>query len=139
MQELACWDTRVVQNMIAAKRLRLTHRYCPHCQKECNVKTYKEHKRLFFNSDTMSWYVASTSEQTAAEKDLEGLSGSPANEEMQDHDSSCESEMEDVDSSRFGDDKEDGKRSSENEEHCNAPIVEETEEEFGSVPHETGD
>ena len=81
-------------------------RYCPHCQKECNIKTYKEHKRLFFSPDTMSWYIPSTFEQTAAENDLEGLSGSLANEEMEDHDSSFESEVENFDSSLFGDDNE---------------------------------
>ena len=54
------------------KKARLTHKHCPHCQKDCNVKTYKEHRRLFFNQAKKSWYVPlSTSEQTAAESDVD--------------------------------------------------------------------
>ena len=60
---------------------------------------------------------------------MEGLSGSLANKEMEHHDtcSSFESEVENVDSSLFGDDNKDDKRSSDNEEHCNAPMLEESE------------
>ena len=72
--------------MIRAIIARLTHKYCPHCQKDCNVKTYKEHRRLFFNPAKKSWYVPpSTSEQTAVESDVESLNSSLASEE---HDSS---------------------------------------------------
>ena len=145
MQKFACRNTRLVhetvRNMIPAKRIRLTHRYCPHCQKECNIKTYKEHKRLFFNPDTITWYVASTFEPGAAESDSEGLSSSLASEEKEDHDSSFEREVENFDSSLFGDRNEDGKRSSEDEEHVNAPMLEETDEAFeqSSVSQDTGE
>ena len=54
--------------------------------KDCNVKTYKEHIRLFFNPAKKSWYIPpSTSEQTAVESDVESLNSSLASEE---HDSS---------------------------------------------------
>ena len=91
-------------SMIRAKRVRLivTHKYCPHCQKDCNVKTYKEHRRLFFNLDKKSWYVASTSEQTAIESDVESLDSFLASE---DHDSS------DGDLSMFEETEEDVARS----------------------------
>ena len=127
--------------MIPAKRIRMTHRYCPHCQKDCNIKTYKEHKRLYFYSDTRSWYVASTFEQGAAESDSEGLSSSLASEEKEDHDSSFESEVENFDSSLFGDGNEDEKGSSEDEEHFNAPMLELIEEDFEQSPvsHDTGE
>ena len=62
----------------------MTHKYCPYCQKDCNVKTYKEHRRLFYNPDKKSWYVASTSEQTAIESYVESLDSSLA---IEDHDS----------------------------------------------------
>ena len=59
--------------MIAAKQRKLTHKYCPHCKKDCNIKTYKDHKRLFFNSDTKSWYCegAVASEESDGECDLQ--------------------------------------------------------------------
>ncbi len=31
------------------------YKYCPHCQKQCNIKTFREHKRLYFNFETNSW------------------------------------------------------------------------------------
>ena len=55
--------------MNACKRIRLTHKYCPHCEKECNIKTYKDHKRLFFNHDSKSWYCEGTSSTRATDGD----------------------------------------------------------------------
>lgn len=46
--------------MHRAKRVRLAYKFCPHCKRECNIKTYKQHKRLFFNSDLKTWYTART-------------------------------------------------------------------------------
>ena len=38
------------------KRQRIsTHKICPHCNKELNIKTYKDHKQLYFNADTKVW------------------------------------------------------------------------------------
>lgn len=31
------------------------YRICEHCNKEVNIKVYKEHKRLYFNITTNSW------------------------------------------------------------------------------------
>ena len=57
-------------------------------------------------------------------------------EEKEDHDRSFEREVENFDSSLCGDGNEDCKRSSEDEEHVNAPMLEETEEDFEqSNPH----
>ena len=66
--------------MINVKKTRLSHKYCPHCKKDCNIKTYKDHKRLYFDSDTKSWYVSSASDGAAVESDIEGLSSSLSSE-----------------------------------------------------------
>ena len=35
--------------------MKLSHKWCPHCRKELNIKPYKEHKRLYFNESTKQW------------------------------------------------------------------------------------
>ena len=62
--------------MINVKKTRLSHKCCPYCKKDCNIKTYKDHKRLHFDSDMKSWYVSSASDGAAFESDIEGLSSS---------------------------------------------------------------
>ena len=57
--------------MINVKKTRLSRKYCPHCKKDCNIKTYKDHKRLYFDSDTKFWYVSSASDGAAVESDIE--------------------------------------------------------------------
>jgi len=42
--------------MLTMKRPCISHRHCPHCDKLLNVKTFKEHKRLFFDRDTKLWH-----------------------------------------------------------------------------------
>ena len=34
---------------------RVSHRFCPHCKKDLNLKTLKHHKRLYFHSN--SWFT----------------------------------------------------------------------------------
>ena len=99
------------------------------------------HKRLFFNPDTITWYIAFTFEPGAAESDSEGLSSWLASEKKEDHDRSFERKVENFDSSICGDENEDCKRSSEDEEQVNAPMLEETEEDFEQSPlsHDTGE
>ena len=124
---------KVWRSMIPAKRLRLTHRYCPHCQKECNIKTYKDHKKLFYNPDTVSWYVASTFKDRVTESDSESFNSSLPSDDEENHDkhdSSSESEVENFSSCLDG--ARDGKctGSSEDEECLNAPMLDETEEDL---------
>ena len=38
------------------KKSRLSHKICPHCDRELNIRTYKEHKRLYFHEESNSWY-----------------------------------------------------------------------------------
>ena len=45
------------------KRLKLMYKYCPHCQRQCHIKAYKDHKRLYFNSDTNTWVTVPDLEQ----------------------------------------------------------------------------
>jgi len=49
-----------------AKRLKLLYKFCPHCQKQCNIKTYKDHKRLYFNVETKSWLTATSCNSASA-------------------------------------------------------------------------
>ena len=42
--------------MHPAKRSKLSYKVCPHCQKELNIRTYKDHKRLYFNEEIKSWF-----------------------------------------------------------------------------------
>lgn len=43
---------------LAQRRIRRVNwRYCPHCERSVSVKTFKTHKRLYFNSVTNNWCV----------------------------------------------------------------------------------
>ena len=70
------------------KRVKLSYKYCPHCKKDCNIKTYKEHRRLFFDSELKTWYHAAPSQ--VAERDVESDSESsnsiPSNDSSDDFD-----------------------------------------------------
>ena len=44
--------------MMDARRLKTLYKYCPHCQKMCNIKTYRYHKRLFFDTETSTWLTS---------------------------------------------------------------------------------
>lgn len=39
------------------------------CRKEINIKTYKEHRRLYFDVTSKSWLVGSTTVENARESD----------------------------------------------------------------------
>ena len=38
------------------ERARTDQRYCPHCSRVLGYKTFKSHKRLYYNSETEDWY-----------------------------------------------------------------------------------
>lgn len=42
---------------VSKERSRITHKICPHCSKELNLKTYRDHKRLFFNESSNIWFT----------------------------------------------------------------------------------
>lgn len=63
--------------MNRAKRVRFTYKFCPHCEKECNIKTYKEHKRLFFNPDLKTWYSAQSLPENKVDSDSDSLLSFP--------------------------------------------------------------
>lgn len=56
---------------------KFTHRVCPHCDREINIKTYREHRRLYFNETSRSWFVA-TGNTTKADDHQESSSNSSA-------------------------------------------------------------
>ena len=37
----------------------VTYRICPHCDKQLNLKSYKAHRRLYFDSQSKSWLLTS--------------------------------------------------------------------------------
>lgn len=39
----------------SSTRSHLTHKRCPHCGKNLNLKTFKEHRRLYYDSNRKSW------------------------------------------------------------------------------------
>ena len=60
-------------------------RRCPHCNKNLSLKTYKAHKRLYFNKHDVTWL---TLNQTGSPErhTREGASSSPPQSEFDDSD-----------------------------------------------------
>lgn len=46
------------------KRLRTDQRFCPHCNNLLSYKTYRAHKRLYYNETEETWYHVSQQEGT---------------------------------------------------------------------------
>lgn len=47
------------------KRSKLSHKFCPHCKKECNIKTYRDHKRLHYSQVENTWYGSTAVEDSS--------------------------------------------------------------------------
>lgn len=43
------------QSVSTRKIIKVSKRYCPHCQETLSYKTYRIHKRLYFDSYRSSW------------------------------------------------------------------------------------
>ena len=59
-----------------------TYKYCPHCNKQLNLKTYKEHKRLHFDESSRMWYTVESddsSEISSPEDDRSSSSSESSN------------------------------------------------------------
>lgn len=61
----------------------LSHKLCPHCGKELNIKTYKEHKRLYYNDSTKEWLrteptLFESDSEASTDMSLPGDNDSPA-------------------------------------------------------------
>ncbi len=41
--------------------LSLKYKLCPHCSRSLNIKTFKEHKRLFFSEQSGTWILSNES------------------------------------------------------------------------------
>ena len=61
--------------MLSRKRMKRTHKICPHCNKEINIKTFKDHKRLYYNEVSKTWIVQSVSKRTTVEPPNRGHFG----------------------------------------------------------------
>ena len=57
-------DLKASADMPKLKRRIITHRFCPHCKKELNVKTFKHHRRLFFDEASNTWVVDLSTQST---------------------------------------------------------------------------
>ena len=69
---------------ILKPRRRLTHKFCPHCCKDINTKTYKEHRRLYFDATSKSWLTVETSNVETYESDSSGSSPFSSTPELTD-------------------------------------------------------
>ena len=38
--------------------LSLKYKVCPHCSRSLNIKTFKEHKRLFYSEQSSTWIIS---------------------------------------------------------------------------------
>ena len=53
------------------KRPRPDQRMCPHCNQIVSYKTYRAHKRLYYNSETNAWFqVVEDSDEPSEEGEL---------------------------------------------------------------------
>lgn len=83
------------------KRIKLTHKYCPHCRRQCNIKTYRSHKRLYFSRETKSWSVPqlakADNDLESAESDFESPGSSDGGAESAIHSCSDDDNLLDLD------------------------------------------
>lgn len=63
--------------------MRVERRCCPHCKKNLSLKTYKAHKRLYFNELDDSW-VNLCAETESADADIPVNASSPPGSEIDD-------------------------------------------------------
>ena len=57
--------------MLAGASRDVCRRICPHCNKNVTFKTYKSHRRLFYDSGSDSWLVVADSPSTSNDTDEE--------------------------------------------------------------------
>lgn len=57
-------------------QLRLRNRYhlCPHCNKNLNIKRFKEHKRLYFNESSKQWIFEGRSKESGEDSNSDSFS-----------------------------------------------------------------
>lgn len=67
------------------------YKYCQHCEKELNVKRFKEHERLYYNKDTNEWLkeIVEASDQESEFSCFDGLEGLDV---LEDNEENCEME-----------------------------------------------
>lgn len=59
-----------------SKRPRLNQRNCPHCHELLSYKTYRAHKRLYFDFDSGEWYTSGTILEQEGARDTRDSSAS---------------------------------------------------------------
>ena len=56
--------------------LRIERRHCPHCVRSVSLKTFKMHKRLYYDGECDKWLVSGGSHNEPHELSLESEPGS---------------------------------------------------------------
>ena len=68
----------------------LSHKWCPHCGKELNIKTYKEHKRLYYNESTKEWLGNDSESEASTDMSLPDTADEMPSHSSQSSDDECE-------------------------------------------------
>lgn len=72
------------------------YKYCQHCDKELNVKRFKEHERLYFNKDANTWMketdASDASDQESDFSCFDGIEGLDLLNDIENSQENCEME-----------------------------------------------
>lgn len=50
--------------------LSLKYKVCPHCSRSLNIKTFKEHKRLFYSEQSSTWTISNYDDSDGDSSDI---------------------------------------------------------------------
>ena len=71
-----------IEGGAAERRIRkVDRRFCPHCGKNVSYKTYKSHKRLYFNPTSSTW-ISRDGDRTSEEMNADSPPGSPGHVQL---------------------------------------------------------
>lgn len=51
--------------------LSLKYKVCPHCSRSLNIKTFKEHKRLFYSEQSSTWIISEENDGDSSDISIE--------------------------------------------------------------------
>lgn len=64
--------------MESRRVVRVERRFCPHCEQSISIKTYRVHKRRFFDGTTKQWIKESSSSTAPVYTDQSKATMSPS-------------------------------------------------------------
>ena len=53
---MASSDDDELESTIAKKKIKISRRYCPHCKETLSYKTFRTHKRLYYDAVQSVWH-----------------------------------------------------------------------------------